>query len=121
MQSFTAPILVKGTRFSKVLLLWEGAATVLYNSVGTSQGSRKVTLYLPHLKHSITFDASHVYIDLPDYEAPDGWMAYGFEFIDATHSMVHKVIFSFRPKRDRITGFEVRTSPVNSFSGRCAK
>lgn len=116
------PVAVEGTKFSRILPLWEGAATLFYDSVDAPQGRRKVALYMQGFERIITFDASHVYEDRPDYEPADGWMVYSLLFIDATQSLVHKVAFLFRRKHDGTAGVEeFRINPVESFSGRCYK
>ena len=87
----------------------------------TSRGRGKVDLHMPRAGQVLTLDASHVYVDLPDYEPADGSMAYRLEFMDATQSVVEKLTFSFRQTRHGMAGVEVRLNPVESLSDRCVE
>jgi hypothetical protein len=116
------PVVMEGTEFSRILKFWDGAATLLYNSVDASEGRRKVTLYMQGFGRIVTFHASHVYVDRLDHETEDGWLTLSLLFIDATQSVVHRVSFWVRLKQDGTAGVEeFRVNPVESFPGRCYK
>lgn len=116
----TAPVMMQGRKFSSILVFRNSAAVLLYDSVDASKGRRHVTVYVPNLEQVLSFDASHVYVDLPDYEPPDGWMVLGIEFIDADQNQVKKFSFAHRHKADG-QGFEILAKPVESFSSRCVR
>lgn len=118
---FTAPVVVQGKKFSSVFVFPKGAVVLFYDAVVVSEGRRRVTVYLPDLDQVTTFEASHVYPDLPDYEPPDGWMHLGFLFIDAAQNRVNKLSLMHKPKTEGASSYDIRARPFENYSAECVK